>query len=502
MAAEVLNLTAAALGQELSTGRVSAREVMAAALARAEALEPTLHACNSFDPEDALALAEASDARRRAGAPLGPLDGVPVMLKDNIAVSGQPLTCSSRMLANFVSPYDAHVTERLRAAGLVPWGRLNMDEFAMGSSTENSATGPTRNPWDPERVPGGSSGGSAAAVAARYSPLSLGSDTGGSIRQPAAYCGVVGLKPTYGRVSRYGLVAYASSLDQIGPLARTVEDCALLLDVMAGHDARDATSSRHPVPHFAASLSDSDSSVVRPWRIGLPQEYFGEGLSPAVREAVEGAARWFQGAGHVVVPVSLPRTGLAIPVYYTLAPAEASSNLARYDGVRYGYRAPGATSIEELMTESRTAGFGDEVKRRIILGTFALSSGYQDAYYQRAQAARQLIRDDFTAAFQQVDVLLTPTTQGTAFRLGEKTADPLAMYLDDVFTLNVNLAGLPALSLPCGFDAAGLPIGCQLIAPPFAEMTLLAVAHAFEQAHDFHLAQPGLLASSGGVARG
>ncbi|MGF1453184.1 MAG: Asp-tRNA(Asn)/Glu-tRNA(Gln) amidotransferase subunit GatA [Opitutales bacterium] len=488
MADELLRKTAVELSRSLAEGEVGARELMTACLERATALEPTLHCFNSCDADAALALADAADTRRAKGESRGPLDGIPVTLKDLIAVSGQPLTCSSKMLADYISPYDAHVTERLRAAGACFWGRLNMDEFAMGSSTENSATGPTRNPWNVDCVPGGSSGGCAAAVVAGYGPLSLGSDTGGSIRQPGAFCGCVGLKPTYGRVSRYGLVAFASSLDQIGPFARTVEDCALALNVICGHDRRDSTSFPEAVPDFAAPLGTQRG----PWRIGVPKEYFGDGLAPGVKAAVDAVLNWYEGQGHTLVEVSLPRTDLAVPVYYILAPAEASSNLARYDGVRYGHRSEAARTIDDLFFKSRTEGFGEEVKRRIILGTYALSSGYYDAYYKKAQQVRALIRDDFTAAFAHCDVLLTPTTQDTAFRFGEKADDPIAMYLNDIYTINANLAGLPALSLPCGFDEKGLPVGFQLIGKAFAEADLLPVAHAYEQDHDWWQRLPEL----------
>lgn len=481
MANELTQMTAAQLSRALAQGECSAREIITACLDRAEKLEPQLHALNHLDRDAALELADQSDKRRARGTTLGAMDGVPVTMKDLIAVKRQPLTCSSKMLADFISPYDAHVTEQLRGAGVCFWGRLNMDEFAMGSSTENSASGVTRNPWNLNCVPGGSSGGCAASIAGAYSPISLGSDTGGSIRQPAAFCGCVGFKPSYGRVSRYGLVAFASSLDQIGPFARTVEDCARILQVIAGHDPRDSTSFPEAVPDFVSPLTGSNG----PWRVGVPKEYFDEGLAPDVRAAVEQVLRWYEQAGHTLVEVSLPRTHLAVPVYYILAPAEASSNLARYDGIRYGHRSGEAQTIEEVYLKSRTEGFGPEVKRRIILGTYALSSGYYDAYYKKAQQVRALIRDDFTQAFEHCDVLLTPTTQDTAFRFGEKSNDPIAMYLNDIYTINANLAGLPAISLPCGFDRRGLPIGFQLIGKAFAEADLLPVAHAYEQAHDW-----------------
>lgn len=487
MANELITRTAAELSRLLDQKEVSSRELAEVFIARTEAVDGRVKAFNSRDADRTLQEAEASDARRAKGESRGPLDGIPVAIKDNIAVKDQPLTCSSRMLANFVSPYDAHVIERLRAAGGVLWGRLNLDEFAMGSSTENSAFHTTCNPWDLERVPGGSSGGSAACVAAREAPIALGSDTGGSIRQPAAFCGVVGVKPTYGLVSRYGLVAFASSLDQIGPFSRTVEDAALLLEVVAGHDSRDSTSYPAEIPNYRDALKRDEG----PWTIGIPKEYFIEGLDPEVSEAVQKAIRFYESQGCTIKEVSLPHTELAIPVYYILATAEASSNLARYDGIRYGHRSKAGKDAVDLYFKSRAEGFGPEVKRRIILGTYVLSSGYYDAYYLRAQKVRSLIRRDFMEAFASVDVLLTPTTPSVAFKAGEKS-DPLSMYLNDIFTINANLAGLPALSLPCGFNRQGLPIGFQLIGQPFAETRMLAVAHRFEQAHDYWKKSPSL----------
>lgn len=483
------NLTAAELAALLESDQVSSVELTRALLARAEAVEPQVHAFNSLDQAFALDQAEASDARRAAGKALGALDGVPVAVKDVIAVKDQPLTASSKMLANFVSPYDAHVTELLKAQGAVLFGRCNLDEFAMGSSTENSGFAPSRNPWDTARVPGGSSGGSAACVAAGEAPLALGSDTGGSIRQPAAFCGLVGLKPTYGLVSRYGLIAFASSLDQIGPFSRTVEDAALLLQAIAGHDGRDSTSFHADIPDYRAALTAGDD---KPLRLGVPKEYFGEGLDSEIRAAVDKAIAWYGANGAEIVEVSLPTTELAVPVYYIIAPAEASSNLSRYDGIRYGHRSAAAQDAIDIYAKSRAEGFGPEVKRRIILGTYALSSGYYDAFYLKAQKVRTLIRDDFNGAFAQCDALLTPTTPTTAFRFGDKTDDPLAMYLNDIFTINVNLAGLPALSMPCGFSSEGLPIGLQIIAPALREATLLRVAHRYEQAHDWHTRMPSV----------
>jgi aspartyl-tRNA(Asn)/glutamyl-tRNA(Gln) amidotransferase subunit A len=485
MSAELHFKPLAELAALLDAGSLSSVELTQAIIARTRAVDSQVRAFNSYNAADALAQAAASDARRAAGQGRGLLEGIPVGFKDVIAVAGHPLTASSRMLANFVSPYDATVTIRLKQAGSVCWGRLNLDEFAMGSSTENSAFGATRNPWDPARVPGGSSGGSAAALAAGEAVVTLGSDTGGSIRQPAALCGVVGLKPTYGLVSRYGLIAFASSLDQIGPFARTVEDAAILLGALAGHDERDSTSVKTELPDYRAELGRRKG----PWRLGIPKEYFGAGLDPEVAAAVEKAIAFYRGMGCEIKEVSLPHTEYGVGVYYIIATAECSSNLARYDGVRYGHRAKDAHDAVDLYFKSRAEGFGAEVKRRIILGTYVLSSGYYDAYYLRAQKVRTLIRQDFLNAHREVDVLLTPTSPTPAFKAGEK-ADPLAMYLCDVFTIGVNLAGLPALSLPCGFSSGGLPIGLQLIGQPFQEAELLAVARAYEQSHDWHHRHP------------
>ena len=486
MASDLFFKSIAELAALLEAKTLSSTELTSALIARKLAVDGRVKAFNSSVDADALAQAAASDARRAAGQARGPLDGIPVGLKDVISVTGQPLTASSKMLANFVSPYDATVTVNLKRAGAVVWGRLNCDEFAMGSSTENSAFGPTANPWDLTRVPGGSSGGSAAALAAGEVIASLGSDTGGSIRQPAALCGVVGLKPTYGLVSRYGLVAIASSLDQIGPFARTVEDAALMLGVIAGHDPLDSTSFKAEIPDYRAGLNQR-----RPWRLGIPKEYFGAGLDPAVGAAVEKAITFYQSQGCEIREVSLPHTQYCLDTYYIIATAEASSNLARFDGIRYGHRAKGAKDVVDLYSQSRAEGFGAEVKRRIILGTYVLSSGYYDAYYLRAQKVRTLIRQDFLNAYREVDALLTPTSPLPAFKLGEKS-DPLALYLCDIYTIGVNLAGLPALSVPCGFTPGGLPIGLQLIGQPFRESDLLAMAHTYEQAHDWHLKHPSL----------
>lgn len=487
MSNELFHQPITRLSAALAAKQVSATELMRAVIGRTRSVEPTVQAFNSRDEADALAQAEASDRRRAEDRACGPLDGIPIGFKDVIAVTGQPLTASSRMLANFVAPYDATVTTRLRGAGAVLWGRLNCDEFAMGSSTENSAFHPTANPWDPARVPGGSSGGSAAALAAGEAIATLGSDTGGSIRQPAALCGVVGLKPTYGLVSRYGLIAYASSLDQIGPFTRSVEDAAIVLGAIAGHDDRDSTSYRAEVPDYRAELARRRG----PWKLGIPREYFGEGLSPEIGAAVEKAVAFYRAQGCEIREVSLPHTQYCLDTYYIIATAEASSNLARYDGIRYGHRSAKAKDVVDLYFQSRAEGFGAEVKRRIILGTYVLSSGYYDAYYLRAQKVRTLIRRDFLNAYREVDALITPTSPIPAFRRGEKS-DPLAMYLCDIYTIGVNLAGLPAISVPCGFTSEGLPIGLQLIGQPFQEANLLAIAHAYERAHDWNTKHPSL----------
>jgi aspartyl-tRNA(Asn)/glutamyl-tRNA(Gln) amidotransferase subunit A len=489
MSEQLIFKPVAALAAMLERKELSAVELVRAYAARVAAVDGRVKAFNSHDEADALRRAAESDARRAAGQTRGSLDGIPVGFKDVIAVDGQPLTCSSKMLANFVSPYDATVTTKLKAAGAIPWGRLNMDEFAMGSSTENSAFAPTANPWDLSRVPGGSSGGSAAAVAAGEAPLSLGSDTGGSIRQPAALCGIVGLKPTYGLVSRYGLAAFASSLDQIGTFAHNVDDAALLLGAIAGHDERDSTSFKADIPDYRAELARKKG----PWRLGVPKEFFGAGLDPEISAAVRAAIEFYRGKGCEIKEVSLPLASeYAIAVYYLIATAEASSNLARYDGIRYGHRSKAATDAIDIYAKSRAEGFGQEVKRRIILGTHVLSSGYYDAYYLRAQKVRTLIRGEFMRVFQDCDALLSPTTPTAAFKLGEKASDPLAMYLSDIYTIGVNLAGLPGISLPCGFTGGGLPIGLQIIGQPFGETELLAVARAYEQAHNWSSRHPNL----------
>ena len=474
---------------KLTAREISSREVTQACLDQIERVDPRLHAFLSVNPADALAQADAADRRRRQDTgPWPPLLGVPVAIKDLIAVKDQPLTCASKILGNYVSPYDATVIAKLKTAGAVVFGRLNMDEFAMGSSTENSAFGVTRNPWDPSRIPGGSSGGAAAAVAAHECIASLGSDTGGSVRQPASLCGCVGLKPSYGRVSRYGLVAFASSLDQIGPLTKTVPDAALVLEAISGHDNRDSTSVAQAVPHYAAALNGG----IKGLKIGLPKEYFVAGTDPQVQQAVQAALRHLAGLGAEIVDVSLPHTAYAIATYYIVATAEASANLARFDGIRYGARVPGADPVE-MYSLTRGAGFGPEVKRRILLGTYVLSSGYYDAYYLRAQKVRTLIRRDFLDAFQQVDVIVTPTMPTAAFKIGEKVDDPLQMYLSDIFTISCNLTGFCGLSVPCGFTQnPRLPIGLQVLGKPFDETAILRVAHAYEQSTSWRQNQPPL----------
>jgi aspartyl-tRNA(Asn)/glutamyl-tRNA(Gln) amidotransferase subunit A len=482
-------LTIAQLTGRLAAKQLSAREAMQACLDRIAAVDGSVNAFLSHNAEDALAQADAADQSLAEGATHAeqPLLGVPIAIKDVIAVKNQSLRCASKILGDFVSPYEATVISKLREAGAVVFGRLNMDEFAMGSSTENSAFGLTRNPWDLDCIPGGSSGGSAAAVVADECIAALGSDTGGSIRQPASHCGCVGLKPTYGRVSRYGLVAFASSLDQIGPLAKDTRDAATLLGVISGHDERDSTSVSEPVPDFSAALNGE----VKGLKIGLPKEYQVEGLAPEVKSATEAAVAEMEKQGAEVIEISLPHTEYAIAAYYIIATAEASANLARFEGVRYGARVDGADP-EQMNRATRGAGFGEEVKRRIILGTYVLSSGYYDAYYLRAQKIRTLIRDDFLKAFEQVDLIASPTSPTPAFRLGEKSGDPLQMYLSDIYTISCNLAGICGLSLPCGFSEKGLPIGLQLLGQPFGEAQLLQAAHAYEQVTDWHLKKPDL----------
>jgi aspartyl-tRNA(Asn)/glutamyl-tRNA(Gln) amidotransferase subunit A len=473
---ELTELTIHELHDRLRSGEVSSVAATRAYLERIAATDNQLNAFITVCPEEALAAAEAAD-RRLATGTADLLTGIPLALKDIFITEGVRTTCASKILENFVPPYDGTVVARLKERGAVILGKLNMDEFAMGSSNENSAFGPVKNPWNLATVPGGSSGGSAAAVAARQAAGTLGTDTGGSIRQPASHCGVVGLKPTYGRVSRYGVIAYASSLDQVGPLTRDVEDCAILLQAVAGYDPADATSVDTPVPDYRATLRGG----VQGLRIGLPREYFIEGLDPEVRVAVEAAIATYRALGAEIVEVGLPHTDYAVACYYLIATAEASSNLARYDGVRFGLRTEESRGLLDMYMQSRAAGFGAEVKRRIMLGTYALSSGYYDAYYLKAQKVRTLIRQDFLEAFNTVDVILTPAAPTPAFRLGEKSGDPLQMYLSDIFTIPVNLAGTCAMSLPCGESSRGLPIGLQLIGQPFAEQQLLQAAYAFEQ---------------------
>jgi aspartyl-tRNA(Asn)/glutamyl-tRNA(Gln) amidotransferase subunit A len=489
-------LTISGLRAKLAQREVSAREATQACLDQINRVDGEIHAFISHNDADALAQADAADKLLSKGGNGAdrPLLGVPVAVKDVLAVKNQPLNCGSKILGKFVSPYDATVVEKLKAAGAIVFGRLNMDEFAMGSSTENSAFGVTRNPWDTTRIPGGSSGGSAAAVAADEVIAALGSDTGGSIRQPAALCGCVGLKPTYGRVSRYGLVAFASSLDQIGPFTKDVGDAATLLGVIGGHDARDSTSVAQPVPDYAAALSGSspDAPTIKGLKLGLPKEYMIGGLDAEVKSAVDAAVKKLQELGAQVVEISLPHTDYAVATYYIVATAEASANLARFDGIRYCARVDGADPVE-LYGKTRGAGFGAEVKRRIILGTYVLSSGYYDAYYLRAQKVRTLIRNDFLKAFETVDAIVTPTSPTAAFKIGEKSDDPLQMYLSDIFTISCNLAGICGISLPCGFTKSPrLPIGLQLLGKPFGEETLLKIAHTYEQHTDWHKNKPPL----------
>lgn len=485
------------LTQRLRRGEVSSREVTLAYLGQIERLETQLHAFITLTPELALSQAEQADRRltswrKAAEGPLPPLLGIPMAVKDVLCVRGVRCTCGSRLLENFIPPYSATSVDLLLSGGAVLLGKTNTDEFAMGSSTENSAFGPTRNPWDLERVPGGSSGGSAAAVAAGLAPFALGTDTGGSVRQPAAHCGVCGLKPTYGRVSRFGLVAFGSSLDTVGILGRSAADLLTVFQRLAVPDPRDATCV--DIPFQATNLDATPEQVFKGLRLGVAEEYLEgrDGLQSEVADAIQEALRVMEAWGALVKRVHLEHTSYALPVYYIIAPAEASANLARYDGVRYGQRAEGAESLWEIFSETRGQKFGAEVKRRIMLGTYALSAGYYEAYYGRAQKVRTLLRQDFERAFEDVDVLVTPVAPNTAFRLGERRDDPLAMYLEDIFTLPASLAGLPAIALPAGFDQQGLPIGMQLIAAHFGEMVLLRVAHAYQQVTDWHLHRPKL----------
>ena len=472
------------LAADLQKGTYSSEELTRACLQRISTHDERLNSFVTVTEAQALAAAQAADAVIKAGN-AGPLTGIPFAHKDIFCTNGVKTSCGSRMLDNFIAPYDATVTEKLLEAGAVMIGKTNMDEFAMGSSNETSFYGPVRNPWDETTVPGGSSGGSAAAVAARLVPASTGTDTGGSIRQPAALCGITGLKPTYGRVSRYGMIAFASSLDQGGPFARSAEDAAVMLGAMAGFDARDSTSVERPVDDYLAQLNEPLQGL----RIGLPKEYFGEGLDAAVGDAVSAAIEEFKKLGATVTDITLPNTHLSVPAYYVVAPAECSSNLSRFDGVRFGHRAENPQDLQDLYTRSRGEGFGDEVKRRILVGTYVLSAGYYDAYYLKAQQARHLIRDDFLQAFEQVDVIMGPTAPSVAFKLGAKADDPVSMYLSDIYTIAVNLAGLPAMSVPAGFSN-GLPVGLQMIGNYFDEARLLNVGHQYQQVSDWHTRSP------------
>jgi aspartyl-tRNA(Asn)/glutamyl-tRNA(Gln) amidotransferase subunit A len=483
---ELPAVTIADLQSLLRRREVSPREVINALRQRVESIDPDVGAYLSLNFDAAVKEAEHANVDL-------PLGGVPIAIKDIINVMGQPCTCASKILNGYRAPYDAKVIQKLRAAGAIPFGKTNLDEFAMGSSTENSALKSTRNPWDLSRVPGGSSGGSAAAVAANEAFGALGSDTGGSIRQPAALCGVVGLKPTYGRVSRFGLVAFASSLDQVGPVTKTVRDAALIMNAIAGHDPQDSTSLDEPVSDYSASLENDLRGV----RLGVPKEYMIEGIDPQVQGAIDAAVKRLNSLGAEIVEVSLPSTEYAVAVYYIIATAEASANLARFDGVRYGYRAENPKDVLDLYGRTREEGFGPEVKRRIILGTYVLSSGYYDAYYLRAQKVRELVRRDFASVFETVDALISPTSPVAAFKLGERVADPLQMYLADIFTIAANLAGICGISIPCGFaelNGNRLPIGLQVLGKPLGESRILQVAHAYEQSTDWHKARPPIAA--------
>jgi aspartyl-tRNA(Asn)/glutamyl-tRNA(Gln) amidotransferase subunit A len=479
-------LTLHEASEKLRGGELSSQELTAAVFAQIAKTDDRIHSYITLCQDSAERAARQADELFQQGNPPSPLTGIPLAVKDNFLTRGVRTTCASKILGNFIPPYDATAVNRLRALTAVFTGKTNLDEFAMGSSVENSVFFATRNPWDPERVPGGSSGGSAAAVAADQCIAALGTDTGGSIRQPAAFCGIVGLKPTYGRVSRYGVIAFASSMDQVGPMTKDVRDAALLLQAIAGHDPADSTSVNRPVPNYAAALTGD----IKKLRIGVPKEYFVSGIQKETEEAVRRAIGQLEKNGAIIEEVSLPHTQYAIAVYYIVATAEASSNLARYDGMRFGHRAQARDLMETYMA-SREEGFGAEVKRRIMLGTYVLSAGYYDAYYLKAQKVRALVKKDFDDVFQRFDAVVTPTAPTTAFKIGEKTQDPLQMYLSDVYTISVNLAGLPALSLPCGFDAQGLPIGMQLIGSPFDEVTILNLAYAYEQSTEWHKQKPG-----------
>jgi aspartyl-tRNA(Asn)/glutamyl-tRNA(Gln) amidotransferase subunit A len=475
------------LSAALADKKLSAVELANLFLDRIDQHNPALNAFVALDREKTLAMARDADASGKIGAGDTPLAGIPLAHKDIFMTSGWRTSCGSKMLANFVAPYDATVVERFKAAGMVTLGKLNMDEFAMGSSNETSFFGPVKNPWDRQRVPGGSSGGSAAAVAARLAPAVTGTDTGGSIRQPAALCGLTGLKPTYGVVSRYGMIAFASSLDQAGPMAKSAEDCAMLLNAMAGFDPRDSTSLERPAEDYARDLDKPLAGL----KIGLPKEFFGEGMDADVRTAVEAALAEYRKLGATTVDVSLPNSGLSVAAYYVIAPAEASSNLSRFDGVRYGHRAPDYADLNDMYSKSRAQGFGEEVKRRILVGTYVLSHGYYDAYYLQAQKVRRLIANDFAEAFKSCDVIMGPTAPSVAFKFGEKSADPVQMYLSDIYTISTNLAGLPGMSIPCGFGASNMPVGLQIVGPWFGEAKMLNVAHQYQRATDWHAQTPG-----------
>ncbi len=479
---ELFELTAHEIRDKIRNKQVKAREILDACTKRIGALDPKVHAFLVLMKDQACAKADKVDQQVSKGEALGPLAGVPWGIKDVLCTYGVETTCSSKILKGFLPPYDAHVVQKLGQAGMIGLGKTNMDEFAMGSSTENSAFGPTKNPWDLMRIPGGSSGGSAAAVAAQFCPVALGSDTGGSIRQPASLCGIVGMKPTYGRVSRYGLIAFASSLDQIGPFGRDVRDCALVLQQIAGHDPKDSTSAPLAVPDYEKALVPD----IKGWRIGVPKEYFVAGMDKEVEEAVKKALKHLESLGAIVVEVSLPHTSYCLDTYYIIAPSEASSNLARFDGVQYGFRSKEMENLNEMYMQTRAQGFGPEVKRRIMIGTYALSAGYYDAYYLKALKVRTLIKQDFDKAFEKCDVIMTPTSPTCAFKLNEKMDDPLQMYLSDIFTISVNLAGLPGISLPCGFNKDNLPIGLQIIGKPFEEEKILRAAYTYEQSTEWH----------------
>jgi len=473
------------LATMLAGKQISSTELCQTWLARIGSLNPALNAFITVDADKTLAEAARADQMRATGQ-AGPLTGVPIAHKDIFCTEGWLTSCGSKMLGNFIAPYDAHVIQRFKAAGMPSLGKTNMDEFAMGSSNETSFLGAVKNPWNPDYVPGGSSGGAAACVAARMAPAATGTDTGGSIRQPAALCGITGLKPTYGLVSRFGMIAFASSLDQAGPMAKSAEDCALLLSVMTGFDPNDSTSLEREKEDYSRDLERPLTGL----RIGLPREFFADGLNSEVAAAVEAAVAELKALGATTIEVTLPNSQLAIPVYYVLAPAEASSNLSRFDGVRYGYRAPEYADLNDMYSKTRAQGFGDEVKRRILIGAYVLSHGYYDAYYLQAQKIRRLIANDFTEAFKTCDVIAGPTAPGTAFKLGEKSDDPVSMYLNDLYTIPANLAGLPGMSLPCGFDGKGLPIGLQLVGNYFSEAKMLNIAHQYQHATDWHRRAP------------